>query len=33
MSQHLANLQARRLIVSHALCTWALSCLKMKNTP
>jgi len=26
----LAKLQARKLIVSHTLCAWALSCWKMK---
>jgi len=25
-SQHLAKLQARKLIVSRTLCAWALSC-------
>jgi len=33
ISQHLVNLQARKLIVSRALCAWALSCWKMKNSP
>jgi len=28
----LAKLQARKLIVSHAQCVWALSCWKM-NSP
>jgi len=34
--EHLANLQARsarRLIVLHTLCAWALSSWKMKNFP
>jgi len=31
IGKHLAELQARRLIVSCTLCIWALSCLKMKN--
>jgi len=33
MSQHLAKLQARKLIVSCALCAWGLSCWKIKNSP
>ena len=32
-SQHLAKLQARKLIVSRILCAWALSCWKMKKSP
>jgi len=32
-SQHLAKLQARKLIVSRTLCAWALSCSKMKKSP
>jgi len=31
-SQHLAKLQARKLIVSRTLCAWALSCWKTKNS-
>ena len=33
ISQHLAKLHARKLIVSCTLCTWAVSCWKMKNLP
>jgi len=32
-SQHLAKLQARKLIVSRTLCAWALSCWTTKNLP
>jgi len=32
-SQHLAKLQARKLIVSRTPCAWALSCWKTKNSP
>jgi len=32
-SQHLAKLQARKLIISRTLCAWALSCWKMKKSP
>jgi len=31
--EHMAKLQARRLTLSHALCIWKLSCLKIKNLP
>jgi len=33
ISQHVSELQARKLIASHAQCIWALSCWKMKNSP
>jgi len=33
ISQHLAKLQTRNLIVSRAQCVWALSCWKTKNSP
>jgi len=32
ISERSVELQAKRLIVSHALCAWALSCI-MKNSP
>jgi len=32
ISQHLAELQARKLIASRAQCVWALSCWKIKNS-
>jgi len=33
ISEHLVKLQTRTLIISRALCAWALSCWKMKNSP
>jgi len=33
ISEHLVKLQTRTLIISSALCAWALSCWKMKNSP